>query len=67
MNTASSPRLSQPRRRAAPALRSAVGVDPADMGTVFGLELSLELEAAARPASAVAATPPWWRRLGRRR
>ena len=47
--------------------RPAPSVDPADYGTAFGLEMSLEDEAAAAPPAPVERRPGWVRRLARRR
>jgi hypothetical protein len=47
--------------------RSARAVpDPADMGTCFGLEMTLDEPPADAPPPA-SATRPWWQRLSRRR
>lgn len=55
------------RRRAQPEAVVA-DVDPADMGTCFGLEMSLDVvRQAADPASPAAEPAPWWERAGARK
>lgn len=63
MSTASSPlrSLLTGRPRPAPAV-----VDPADMGTCFGLEMTLGPPAAAVPPPAVEVRS-WWQRLAHRK
>ena len=57
-------RWSLPWRR----VEARVANDPADQGTAFGLELSLEAERSARPAPAApAAKAGWMHRLSLRR
>jgi hypothetical protein len=55
-----------PRR--AQAETAVVAIDPADMGTCFGLEMCLDLPRAASDPSSPAAEPaPWWERAGARK
>ena len=56
------------RRRERPLVAVAPAIDPADMGTCFGLELSMDTAAVA--PSAKGAEPdhaPWWARHGARK
>ena len=50
------------RRRTQPAQTVSVVVDPADMGTCFGLELSLVPAGPARATEPARADGPWWDR-----
>lgn len=63
MSTASSPlrSLLTGRTRPAPAV-----LDPADMGTCYGLEMTLAAPAVEAPRPA-AASRTWWQRLSRRK
>jgi hypothetical protein len=51
----------RPRTRTAPA-----ALDPADMGTCFGLEMTLSAPA-LEPVPRSAPARPWWQRLGTRK
>lgn len=57
------------RRPARPVAAAVAVVDPADMGTCFGLELSLGLPAAAAEPAAAGRVDsgPWWERAGVRK
>ncbi len=67
--------MSQPRltmrsfwRRRARPVPAVVDIDPADMGTCYGLELSLALpHPTAEAALSAAETAPWWERAGARK
>jgi hypothetical protein len=63
MSTATTPlrSLFTARTRRAP-----VAVDPADMGTCFGLEMTLTVPVAEAPAPAPQARS-WWQRLSSRK
>lgn len=61
MNTATSSLRSLLTVRPRPA---SVVLDPADMGTCFGLEMTLGAPAASRPA---AEGRTWWQRLAQRK
>jgi hypothetical protein len=50
------------RRHAKPVPAVTAVVDPADMGTCFGLELSLVPATLPRAADAGLAEAPWWDR-----
>ena len=50
------------RRRTQPAQTVSVAVDPADMGTCFGLELSLVPAPSVRTAEPARSEAPWWDR-----
>lgn len=55
------------RRRAGP-VAAGIELDPADMGTCFGLEMCLDrLRLPAEPARSAAEPAPWWERAGARR
>ncbi|RVT51704.1 hypothetical protein [Rubrivivax albus] len=50
------------RRRTQPAQAVSAVVDPADMGTCFGLELSLVPAPSVRTAEPARSEAPWWDR-----
>jgi hypothetical protein len=54
------------RRRVRPA-QAVADVDPADMGTCYGLEMSLAVPGATEPASARREPRPWWEQSGMRK
>ena len=65
MNKADTPQRWYSGWRASPA---AVEVDAADLGTAFGLDMSLNpLQHEPPPAPPLARQPGWMRRLGERR